>query len=99
MLKILLVVSAIFLLISCSDNQEQYQSNGEITGYDMRKCMCCGGWYILINEHTYRFYKIPDGSDLNLDSLVFPVLVRLDWKAKDTTCLGDEIDIIRIRKR
>jgi hypothetical protein len=75
-----------------------YHSTGKITGSDMRKCVCCGGWFIDFNDSTYRFYELPDNSDINLENAVFPIVVKLNWSVVNQPCLGDEIAISSIKK-
>lgn len=87
------------ILISCTEDDNLFMSNGIITGIDIRECSCCGGYFIDINDSTYRFYTIPAGSDVQLENHNFPIYVKLDWAKADTVCLGDEIKVIRIGKR
>lgn len=99
-----MVYFGIFFLIficffSCSEDKGEYLSNGTITGVDVRECSCCGGYFIDINDSTYRFLSIPSGSDLLLVNPVFPIEVKLDWAKADTVCLGDEIQVFRIKLR
>lgn len=94
-----LVISVLIFFFSCSDEiDKNFKNSGIITGQDFRRCMCCGGWFIDINSETYRFYDLPDNSDLDLYSEEFPVQVNLDWTSDQNGCLGDEILIERIEK-
>lgn len=81
---------ALFTFSSCYKDVS-YKNNGIITGQDDRMCMCCGGWFIDIDNTTYRFYELPPSSELNLENKTYPILVKLNWIIKDETCLGDEI--------
>jgi hypothetical protein len=74
-------------------------NSGAITGQDYRECACCGGFFIEIQNATYRFYKVPDNSNLNLENRDFPVYVELEWKKDPEACLGDEIIVIRIEEK
>lgn len=101
---ILFFILSVFLLFSCSKdsstgNDNLYKSDGMITGFDYRKCMCCGGWYIVIQDSTYRFQKIPENSNLDFDKDTLPLAVELDWKKSTDLCIGDEIIVERIRKK
>ncbi len=94
----------LLILISCkvdksSDVEDQFLSDGTITGEDYRDCACCGGWFIDITDSTFRFYQLPDGSNIDLTNETFPVEVRLDWHHDDNACIGDEIIVDKIRKR
>ncbi|HCY76323.1 MAG TPA: hypothetical protein DHV28_10410 [Ignavibacteriales bacterium] len=97
-----IIFAGILLLIcfsSCTEDENLFMSNGTITGIDIRECSCCGGYFIDINDSTYRFYTIPAGSDVQLQNPNFPIYVKLDWAKADTVCLGDEIKVLRIGKR
>jgi hypothetical protein len=82
-------------------DEQDYMSNGAITGWDLRDCMCCGGYFIDIDidKATYRFSDLPAGSSINLDNPTFPIYVKLDWAKIPNSCLGDEIKVLRIEKR
>jgi hypothetical protein len=100
-MKSIIFIGVILLLCfsSCSEDGSEFMSNGTITGIDFRECVCCGGYFIEINDSTYRFYTMPSGSDVPLENPVFPIYVKLDWAKADTVCLGDEIKVLRIEKR
>jgi len=100
MKKIIIVFYLLLLSISsCSTDVNEFMDDGTIRGYDVRKCACCGGFFIDIRKMTYRFYKLPDNSNFNLDNPVFPIYVRLNWIKDENGCLGDEIKILRIEKK
>jgi hypothetical protein len=85
------------LLFSCKkEPQEVY--NGVITGYDMRKCACCGGIFIDIDKTSYRFDSLPPKSGIDFTTDTFPIRVVVTWHKKDIQCIGDEIIIDKIRK-
>ena len=101
---ILFFIFGSILLLSCSkdsstNNDNLYKSDGVITGYDYRKCICCGGWFIVIQDSTYRFKEIPKDGILYLNNETFPLTVELDWKKSTEPCIGDEITVVRIRKK
>jgi len=84
---------------ACSLSEDDFMDNGTITAFDTRECSCCGGFFIDIENDTYRFYTIPGNSDLNLENPVFPINVQLDWTNDANACLGDEIVVLKIKKR
>lgn len=86
-------------IVSCTEEENEYLSDGTITGADARECICCGGYFIDINDSTYRFYELPEPNDIDLINAVFPIFVKLDWAKADFVCLGDEIKIFRIKLR
>jgi hypothetical protein len=100
-MKIIIFTSVFIILIisSCSTDENEFMSNGIISGIDFRKCSCCGGYFIDINDSTYRFYTLPTGSEVTLENPVFPIYVKLDWAKADAVCLGDEIKVLNIKLR
>ena len=101
-MKIIIIFSLLIITLfiaSCSLGEDEFRSNGTITGYDTRECSCCGGFYIEIDNATYRFYDLPNNSELNLENSTFPIYVKLDWTKDANACLGDEIIVSRIEKR
>ena len=100
-MKSIIFIGVILLLSfsSCSEDGSEFMSNGTITGIDFRECVCCGGYYIDINDSTYRFFTLPINSEVPLDNPVFPIYVKLDWAKADTICLGDEIKVLTRQKR
>jgi len=95
---ILFIVFFTFLAVSCERNHG-YQSEGTITGYDFRKCMCCGGYFVDIEDSTYRFYTMPNGFIFNWETDTFPIEVLLNWKPDSVLCLGDEIIVSKMIRR
>ena len=93
------LIAFILIIASCSMNEDEFRSNGTITGHDDRECICCGGYFIDIDKATYRFFNLPVNSNINLDSAAFPIYVKLDWKNDPNACLGDEIIVSRIELR
>jgi hypothetical protein len=98
-IRIILFVFLIMVgsLNSCS-KEEYWMDKGRITGLDYRMCMCCGGYFIEINDSTYRFTTLPDKIKLDLNKEVFPVYVRINWEKKENSCMGDEITVLSIIK-
>ena len=98
----LFIISVLFLItitISCEKADDSVWSNGLITGVDYRMCPCCGGCFIEIDSTSYRFWTIPDTTEIKLSDNNFPIPVRLKWKMKENACMGDLIDIIEMKKR
>jgi hypothetical protein len=90
----------LILLITVSYcGKDVYQSQGTITGQDMRACICCGGWFIKIDTTTYNFESLPANSKIDLESETFPLNVKLDWDLTERVpCPNKFITIIRIAK-
>ncbi len=101
MKKSILLIFIISILFSCSkDDDIKFESSAKITGYDMRKCACCGGWLIEIEgvKDIKHFDKAPKGLKIDLQDTKFPVLVNLNWTKTDTFC-GNGIIIDKIELR
>lgn len=81
-----------------SEYKDYYRYNGIITGYDLRECVCCGGFFIKIFDITYRFFDLPKENNIDFDKDTLPLKVKLDWKKPSSQCLGDEIILFRIKK-
>ena len=91
MKKVIMILSMFLLALMACKKEKHFMNEGKITGYDMRMCMCCGGYYIDINSNTYRFYDLPENSGIDLTNATLPIYVELDWKKVEPGCLGDEI--------
>ena len=88
----------LLLLIACKKEAVKYD-NGTITGPDQRECVCCGGWFVVINDSTWRFMDAPQDSDIDLITVTFPVTVELQWEKDPDACLPDEILVSYLRKK
>jgi hypothetical protein len=99
-MKKLIIISIVLLpiLIACK-KENNIPDTGTIIAYDLRECACCGGWFIEINDSTYRFLQLPANSNLDLQNAAFPVKVELSWQKDPAGCLKDEILIFEIRKK
>ena len=91
------VIALTITIISCK-KETINEINGKITGQDLRKCSCCGGYFIEIKDSTYRFDSIPSNSGINLNKDTFPIFVNVAYHKKVPKCLGDEIIIDRMKK-
>ena len=98
--SICIILFVSFGFFSCKDDDEGNVEGevGVITGADPRFCMCCGGWFIDIRSSTYRFYELPEGTDIDLERSEFPVIVNVVWEADEDACLGDEIILLSVEK-
>jgi len=96
MKKIFYIIILLMGFLNCSVQEHEYESEGIITGIDNRECSCCGGYFIEVADSTYRFYTVPQGSNLKLQNPDFPISVKLDWHEDPNACLGDEIIVERI---
>jgi len=86
-------------MIASCENEDSFQSAGVITGPDIRECICCGGYFVEIEDTTYSFDVLPSSSKIDLTTDTFPINVNLDW-SYDKNCGGIQyIDISRIEKQ
>jgi hypothetical protein len=89
----------LFIMIACNKENDDYKSTGTITGYDLRMCVCCGGWIIIIDDGQYLIDSIPDNSDIDLTKATFPLKVKLDWQLITNGCSSfNRIRVQRIKK-
>jgi hypothetical protein len=101
MLKISLFIIVLLAgVIACSSAQDGFKSTGVITGYDLRECPCCGGYFIEIDSTKYRFDQLPDSTDFNIpNNPEFPIYVSLDWHPDSSACMRDEIIVTAIKAK
>ena len=86
-------------LSSCKKDEHVFQSTGSITGPALAECICCGGYFIDMNDSTYHFDILPISSKIDLQNETFPIAVKLDW-SYDRKCGGIQyITIERIEKQ
>jgi len=103
-LLVFVVAATIFTTLSCRKDNP-YMSNAEITGWDLRLCVCCGGITVTIdnvpNPNGYAFFltgDLPAGFSLG-DHPQFPIAVKIDWAIDTAHCSGKYIIISRIKRR
>jgi hypothetical protein len=99
MKKILFTAITITILFSaCQKNHSanEKSSNGIITGMDPRKCACCWGWIIEIDNTVYKFEKIPARSTIDLNNLSYPANVIITWRDSQGSCSGRLIEVLSI---
>jgi hypothetical protein len=95
-MKIAVSLVFVILLAGACRHEAETMDRGIVTGYDPRDCMCCGGWFITISDSVWRFDQVPADCTIDFNTVAYPVAVRLEWKKKDTVCLGDEIRVYRM---
>ena len=101
--RVLLYGIIALITITCNNKEDikpiyEYKDSGVITGADMSLCPCCGGWFIEIDNTTYRFLKLPDNCNFNMANQTFPFDVKIDWENDPNACFGDEIIVMKIEK-
>lgn len=91
---------ALLALGSCN-NEENSIAQGTITGLDNRFCACCGGYLIIIDQFTYRFFEsdLPAGNT-TLDGATFPLEVELRFENESDFCTDiDRISIQEMKRK
>ena len=88
---VLFLVLGLTFFTSCNtddDNEMEFESTGIISGFDLALCACCGGWIIDIDEEETdnRFSNFPRNIDINLETIEFPISVKLNWTESDEYC-------------
>jgi hypothetical protein len=103
-MKVLIIfLCAGFIITGCKKTGvAPYESEGTITGYDLRTCASCGGLEIVIKNDTTKnappFYDINSTlQQLGIDeNTKFPIDVDLNWK-HDIQGLGNIIIVSKIQ--
>ncbi|MBC8343337.1 MAG: hypothetical protein ISR55_05800 [Bacteroidetes bacterium] len=85
----------ILIAVSCSKDKPVV-FDGVISGPDMRKSVCCGGWFIEVEGETFRFLAVPDDCNIDLNQESFPLQVGVNWIKEAESCPGDEINLTRL---
>jgi hypothetical protein len=92
---------ALFTAPACKKHcgDQHFQSKAQIGEADLRKCSCCGGYFITIDGEQYRFLALPVNSGINLETEPRPVNVELNWHREATGNCSNELIVIEdIRK-
>ena len=96
-------IGLIFLVLvaakGCDKASEDNLDTGIITELDNRDCACCGGWFIDIDNETYRIHNWPENTRLEMNEVKLPLTVELKWEKVENGCMGDEINVSFIRKK
>ena len=95
-MKQLLILLLLLASLTACRKDKGYDNSGTIIGADYRKCMCCGGWFVVIEKDTLRFQQIPQWCGVDLTDAKYPVEVYLDWHYPDPQCMKDQIIVTRI---
>ena len=92
---LIVVFVSCFFFISCDkkDPDPFFSDQGTITGRDYGLCVCCGGWFIEINNEPYRFIQVPEESNIDLVYSEFPIEVHLTWFPIESDCFENAITV------
>lgn len=99
-MKKVLFLCSFLILTACQKDALTFQSEGVITQRDVRKCYCCGGWFIEIEGNTWLADLTAEQTEaLGLDETALPVPVQLDWEKPEKPCLANKIIVTRIQRK
>jgi len=76
----ILIFVLIIVIAQCKKNESDSLTEAFITGPDPRDCICCGGYFIEINDSAYNFDQLPSSCNLDLTTAEFPIAVYVDWE-------------------
>lgn len=91
----------ILLALSSCGPEQNSVSQGTVIGLDTRFCACCGGYLIIIDQFTYRFFDsdLPTGNT-TLQGATFPLDVDLRFSNESDLCNGiDRISVQEMSRR
>lgn len=95
----ILGIAIILLSFGCTNNitiEDNAQLvNAELLGLDKALCPCCGSWLIKIEgeDETYQFISLPENTDIDLETSVFPLQVKLDYTKDETLSCNNYVII------
>lgn len=95
-------ITLLFVRCNNDDNHSsavKYESTASIVGRDLTLCACCGNWFIQIDDtdNINLFEALPEGSDIDLENIDFPVDVKLNWSLPEGEPCGFDIIIDQIQ--
>ncbi len=98
---VVLFFCGLLAVFGCTKDSPQNEADAEITGFDMRLCACCGGWWIRVGNDTARAATLPDNFGDNIDAADLPMAVKIVYDTNGViTCTTDKmINVRKIRKR
>lgn len=87
---------ALLVMGSCNDEDSSIVK-GTVLGPDTRFCSCCGGYLIIVDQFTYRFFDsdLPSGNTV-LQGASYPLDVELRFENESDFC--NNIDRISIQE-
>ena len=97
------VLTALILTAGSCRKADKYTSDAIITGFDLRKCMCCGGLMITFNgeprPYVGDFKLIDNSADLGISiNETFPIYVNVEWISDPYKCLGNYIKVTKLKR-
>lgn len=95
------LLGLLLLALSSCGTEENSVSQGTVLGPDTRFCACCGGYLIIVDQFTYRFFDsdLPAGNT-TLQGAAFPLDVDLRFSNESDLCNNiDRISIQEMSKR
>lgn len=101
---IFIFVLATIFIFSCQrvddDNADDFESTGEIIGFDLTECACCGGFLTKFDEReeVFLFTEMPDNADFSIDITTqdYPIKIQANWTEDVSTFCTQFITIENI---
>ena len=89
------IFSACDPMAGCGDVAlESTLLEGQITSYDARDCICCGGWYLETADQIFNFDNLPDGSSVQLEEEKLPIKVKFDFTEMPNACNDKGLKVV-----
>jgi hypothetical protein len=93
-MKRLIIISGILFLTFCECKKDNNTYDvAVITGPDNGECICCGGWFISINNSVYEFWTPPTSTNIDLEHATFPMYVKVGWQKTEKGCRSNLITV------
>jgi hypothetical protein len=88
-----MLLISLIILPSCNDKDDEdlslikFESTAKILGRDTAICACCGNWILKIDgiDNAYQFVTLPASSNINLETVTFPVSVKINWSIDESS--------------
>jgi hypothetical protein len=99
-MKPIILLLGLFLITGSESDQKQVcDLPGQIAGWDIRRCGCCEGWIIIVNDQKFLADSIPNAKVIlgPVENRVYPIPVYLSYK-REIRC-RNRIVITCIQKR
>ena len=94
-MKILFTFLVFFSLgIASCDKECDTDSACEHIAYllhpDYRDCVCCTGWYVKVNEDTFKVYDLPQPDSVSSTISKYGLPIKVELSYTDTTDMCGE---------
>lgn len=98
--KLVLIGCIPLFFLGCKDKVTSFQDEIVITGYDARRCACCGGFMVNFSEDPSPYaeaFKLvqtfPEGIVISNTS-DFPIYAKINWSPINDPCENNDWMVI-----